>query len=814
MLLLAMFGSGFSALTLEVLWTKQLSLTFGSTIWAAGVVIATFMAGLALGGALFGRLADRSSNPLRLYAALELGIALSAFLFRPALRLVELGYLAAHGQTPLSHVSSTLLLLSFCAMLLLPPTLCMGGTLPVIGRLLKRVDFEHKISLLYASNVIGAAVGAFLAGYVLIPVMGMPGTELIACTLNLMIAAAFWWRGRTSNNTSGQAATTEPAGSWRIAYILPCTFLAGASALALQLLWTRVLVLFLGSSTYAFSSILSLYLVSMAAGGASFSFLKKKFASLPCLFAGLAILSAVYLLCSLPFYDQLTYALLKIYHWSNQSWLLYNVLLVPIVFLVVGSPAFLSGAMFPAALAIYSPKKGGAGRRVGSVVLYNTLGGVVGSLAGAFWIIPQFGLLSGFKLIAGGLLLIAALVAFGQRHSFVTKKWVFHFVLAAIAGTMAIYPWHWDVKLMNEGMYYYASEYPSPAELRKHMDRQVLLANFEGTDATVTVREDEVSRIRYFTVNGKVDGGTGDMVTQILLGQLPIILHPNPQDVLVIGLGTGVTLGAIAHYPARSIDCVEISPAVIAASDYFREVSNGPLSDPRVSLHVQDARNFLLLQREKRYDVITSEPSNPWQAGNANLFTAEFFRIVRDRLNPGGVFFQWLPLYDLTSENLRAQLRTFSEIFPEAHLFINGSDLFMLGSAADIRLHYQGALHRLSRYYSTARLNVIDNPAELLAKHYLFSGELVRDFGRGARMNTDLDPVLEYSSRYNLGDQALRTRRADQNRRDLYGVVDRNKQALPITGLGDTEEAAHATEEIVKSFMREQRARVTIGGQQ
>jgi spermidine synthase len=810
--LIALCGSGFSALIFEVLWTKHLSLTFGSTIWAVGIVVATFMGGLALGGAIFGRIADRARNPLRLYALLELGIAVSAVLFRPALRGVEYFYVALHGQFSLGQTTATLFLLSCSALLLVPPTLCMGGTLPVVGSLLKRTEFSKEISLLYAVNVIGAAAGAFIAGYLLIPFWGLAYTEALAYGINFAIATVFWWLG---GRQTLDVAETEPSPNSQptaraAQTILVATFLAGGCALALQLLWNRVLVLFLGSSTYAFSSILCTYLISMAIGGAAFAPLQKRFGRPNGLFAGLAGLSGLYVLATLPFYDQIPYVLLSINHATDQNWWLYVVSVLPILFFVVGPPAFFSGAMFPAAMASCSPDLEQGGRRVGLVVLFNTLGAMVGSLAGAFLIVPLFGLQGGIKLISAILLVLGGGLLASRRNEISVASRFWAGGGAVVALVLLCVPFRWDPMLMNSGIYYYFASDSDPAKAFQDWRGRVrLLTTIEGADATVTVREDAGRGVRYFTVNGKVDGGVGDMGTQILLGQLPVLIHHNPQDLLVIGLGTGVTLGTITQYPARKIDCVEISPAIVKASEYFEDVNLNPRADARVTTHIQDARNFLLLHPGK-YDVITSEPSNPWQVGNANLFTVEFFQLVRDHLNPGGIFCQWVPLYELSQENLKVLLRTYTDIFPDVHLFLNGSDLLVIGSVEGTVINYQGIKSRFFHYFQS-HLSAAESPSELLARYYLFSGKAVAEFARGADLNSDLFPILEYSSRYNLSSEFLRTKRAQQNRMDLLDVVAREKQTLPLTGLGSSpEEQEYSIREILESFQRENRGPMSV----
>nr|NIQ97218.1 methyltransferase domain-containing protein [Desulfuromonadales bacterium] len=258
-------------------------------------------------------------------------------------------------------------------------------------------------------------------------------------------------------------------------------------------------------------------------------------------------------------------------------------------------------------------------------------------------------------------------------------------VLCALA---AILPRPWDQKLMNSGVYVYAPKYAAQGGLQRVLADEKIIDVIEGIDATVAIHESPDGKVRFFTVNGKTDGGTGeDMTTQVLVGHAPMLLHPAPRDVLVIGLGTGITLKGLPDHADCRIDCVEISPEVVKAAEYFSDANGRALEDPDIRLTVEDGRN-LLLTSTNTYDVIISEPSNPWQTGNANLFTDEFYRLAASRLNAGGVFGQWIGLYDITPGNLRIAVRTFLESFPHALAFRTGADLILVGSREELKFDY------------------------------------------------------------------------------------------------------------------------------
>lgn len=782
LLLALFFASGFAGLVYEVLWIKFLSLTFGSNMAAVGVVVTTFLVGLAAGAVVFGRLADHHRFPLRLFALLELSIGVTALLFPLALRGVEGLYVALHQQLPGSPLISAAVQFALCALLLLPPTLCMGGTLPVLSTFFRRRELPAGIAALYACNVVGAAAGAFVSGYFLIPALGLSGTGYLVCALNLGIALLAWLKG----GQAAEAWTEEPRADGELprgsALVLACTLLLGFGALASQLLWTRVLVLFLGCTAYAFSGILAMNLLGMALGSAVFMRLQQRIKDIVALFFLLPVLSALYLLLTVPFYDRIPYLVLLIDQSAGTSWFWYSFQALLLVAGMVVIPTFLSGALFPAAVSLYAGGEGGRGRAVGRVLFFNTLGCATGTLAGAFFLVPNFGLQQSFKGVALVLLLASAVATWiGRNRSWTFPKW---FVVTLVAGVMGLmlYPFSWDQKRMNSGIYYYATSYASSSELDARLSQGDLVAVYEGQEATVSVwkRED----VQYFTINGKVDGGIGDMTTQVLLGQLPVLLHRDPQEVLVIGLGTGVTTATTQLYPARQVETIEISPEVVQAARHFSYV-NVEQAATRQRLHIRDARNFLLLD-ERTYDVIISEPSNPWQTGNANLFTVDFFRLVAERLKVEGVFCQWVPIYDMDTESIRILFQSFFQTFPHAMFFINESDLFMLGTFTEQRFDYQRVNARLSSYFWNSELNYLTSTEDMLAKYFLFSTEIGKAFAGDAPLNTDDRPRIEYSPRYNLsrqrfGGNGLRTYNA------LFELLDQHSQALPVTNLGNND---------------------------
>jgi spermidine synthase len=752
--------SGFSALVYEVLWTKHLSLTFGTTMIAVSIVAATFMAGLALGSYLLGKYADHETNLLRIYAYLELGIAIFALLFPPALLTIDYlhTYITASASAlpGLSHAAHLVL----SSLILAPPTIFMGGTFPLMCRYFARKKSGGQIGRLYAMNTLGATLGAFLAGYVLIPFLGLSGTNMLAVLINLVIAVISWHfskiSGITPTSDVSKVTRSEHAQLARSQRpVLIAIALIGFFSLSYEILWTRVFLLFLGSTSYAFSLILSSFLISIAVGGAIYARKVHPDIDEKTLFIRLTMLMGLSILVTVPFYDQLALVFQWAHEISGERWWLLTLLSGIIVFCTMCVPIIISGSLLPAAIAIINPGKIRTGEGVGLVVLHNTFGAVIGSLLAGFFLIPTLGSQLSFQLLAiVNILLGGALCYIFAPHPF--RRLRHPMTAACVLAPMLIFlsP-QWDQTLMNCGVYCYAPAFTKSGGIKKALKQDQILEIIEGIDTTVAIKESPDGKIRFLSVNGKTDASSGvDMPTQVLIGQLPLLLHPNPQDALVIGLGSGITLGGANEHPLRQLDCVEISPGVVSASRYFEKENLSVLADPKINLHIEDGRN-LLLTSEQYYDVIVSQPSNPWQSGNANLFTHEFYQLGAKRLKERGLFCQWIGLYDITTENLQIALNTFLQTFPKAMVFKSNADLILIGAQHKLSFDY-AALKRKMRDPAIQKvlgaIN-ISSPGDIIGKHFVYTDEALRQFSHSAAINTDDFPRLEYSSRYNLGEK-------------------------------------------------------------
>lgn len=771
--------SGFTSLVYEILWAKQLSLVFGTSMVAVSIVAATFMGGLALGSILFGRFIDRQRDYMRIYAILELGIALCALSFPLGLELIRNGYIDFSQIFPGNPLYAHGLQFIQTSVLLILPAALMGGTFPAICRQFARDKCGGQIGRLYAFNTVGATIGAFVCGYTLIPAFGIRDTNLLAVTLNLVVVLGAWSiGGRLSSSDVGAPAEADlQVRNNHQRMILISIAAIGFFSLAYEILWTRVFLLFLGNTSYAFSLILSCFLVGISLGGWLYARLAKPEMDEQKLFLLFTALMGSSVLISVPFYDQLAYIFQAIHQIADGRWWLLSLHNWLVVFAVLCLPTLCSGALLPASVALLSPGRRHTASGVGLVVSHNTIGAVFGSLAAGFYMVPALGLQNSFRMLATGNLLLAGAMLMIFRSRFRDNLATATLLICGVMSAGVLLDW--DDALMNSGVYCYAPKYAVMGGMDEVLAKERILETIEGRDTTVAVHESLDGRFRIFTVNGKTDGGTGsDMATQLLVGHLPMLLHDAPDRALVIGLGTGITLKGLSQYVTNQIDCVEISPEVVAAERYFEDFNGHALDDPKVHLLVNDGRNHLL-SREQRYDVIISEPSNPWQAGNANLFTYEFYQLAKSRLAESGVFSQWLGLYDITPGNLQIAINTLLNVFPHVLAFHSGSDLILLAAKEQKTFDYQRMQNMLSRPGLKKVFSAlgIHTPGDLIARHYLYGTENLERFALGAMLNSDDRPILEYSAHHNLGRATLGELQSE-NLKQLHAT--RRREQLPV----------------------------------
>jgi spermidine synthase len=763
--LLLFFLSGATALVYEVVWLRQLILIFGSTLFATSAILSTFMGGLALGAFVAGRIMDASkTHPLRIYGLLEIAIGAYAL-------LVPVLFAAL---TPVYRIvwslggSESLVLLSLAkfvgiAVVLLPPTTLMGASLPVLARQVADDPdrIGGKVGTLYAINTFGAVAGTFLAGFVAIPGIGAQRTLWITAAANFALGAVAIHLARRSDTrpTSDRGpeafAPASRPGTSRVRLLLGVFALSGFGAMVLEVAWTRALALVLGSSVYAFSLMLVAFLVGLAAGGAAVSALLRRHPGIDCgalltallLSSGLLAYATAFLLQHLPrLFGEIYFA------WSPSpnGWLA-----IQFCFgLMVMFPATLAfGGVFPAVLQLHAGRLSEVAGSVGTVYTANTAGTILGAAAAGFLLIPGIGVRGSIVMVATTQIALAVLVCLFLSRLPRTPRAVFVIPMLALTILVPLVRPAWDVLLMNSGVYMNLQDLPEGSTWDDFLDftrnNNVLVYAREGLTASVLVADQPEFDNRYLSVNGKIEASTSaDMETQLMLAHLPLFVHDDPRQVMIIGLASGITVGAAATHPVEAIRVVEVEAAMEPAARLFAEQNYHVLDDERVVLSINDARNELEFSSET-YDVIVSEPSNPWMTVASNLFTEDFFLMARERLRPGGVFCQWIQAYCLPAEDLRSIVASFRAAFPEILLFetFEGVDLMLLGSADPLALDMARIEHRMAELrvrMDLARVNV-RHRSDILPLFRLGTRE-VGSLIENAPRNTDDNARVEFSA--------------------------------------------------------------------
>ena len=811
LVLLAFVLSGISGITLEIVWTRQLELVFGATTLAISTVLTCFMGGLALGSWALGKRADRMRSPLLGYAVLEGIIGVSA---------LAIPHLIVHVYPELNrllvaHVGNNFLLFSLCrfaavAVVLLVPTTCMGATLPLLSRHFVRGEgglarVGSKVGLLYTLNTLGAIAGVFAATFALLPTLGLGVTNATAAGIDLAIAACIILFRRRLDPTAPAAPAADeiapapdeepglepdaPAPFTATALqrnvAIAAFFVSGLASMNLQVVWNRALALVIGSSVYSFAIVLLAFLVGLAGGAAIFTRAVRRLAN-PVAALALAEL-AIALLAALGYlyvddlprvFAQLVTGSVEAYeeHVGFVQFLMFGVAVLAIVPVTLGM-----GATFPLTIRIAASSVGSVGRDVGNVYAMNTLGSICGSFLSAFVFVPFFSHYGGgigmqltfllsiglYALLAASLLL-AAPGAAARRASFAAA-------IAVAAALFLLAAPRWDPARLTLGVFR-ISLMAHALDEESWGDPDVM-SYYDGVTTTVSV--ELWGRHRSLKNNGKVDASNGDdMSTQVVVAAYPLLMHPRGTkdlDVAIVGLGSGVTVGAALQFPVRHIDCVELETAVVDAARHFSEVNHLRFRDPkdpaydwtdpetyidddRLTVYGNDGRNFLATA-EGKYDVIISEPSNPWITGVANMFTAESFRSSARALRKGGVFGQWMQLYEMSPDNIKTILRTFASVFPYVALFASedlSSDTILVGSSSPLELD----LGRVQRERGDARVakelerGYITDAADIFARLLLVDRDELLRFADGPDralwaslpVNTDDNARIEFAA--------------------------------------------------------------------
>ena len=685
-------GSGCAALIYEIVWYQLLQLAIGSTAVSLGVLLATFMGGLCLGSLGMARLGGLRQHPLRLFALIETGIAVCGILVLFGLPYIDRIYVAGaeHG------LPGMLLRAFIAAVCLLPPTILMGASLPAISRWIESTPSGASWwGFLYGANTAGAVFGCLLAGFYLLRLYNTATATYVAASINLAVALATYLLAlrapvhASGASESARVSLEDQETPWAVYITIG---ISGACALGAEVIWTRLLGMLLGTTVYVFSIILAVFLTGLALGTLCGSWMSR--AGRPRLALGwcqlLQMAGIAWAACmitqSLPYWP--VDAML-----STSPWYTFQLDLVRCLWTILPA-AFLWGASFPFALGAVASPGQDPGRLVGGVYAANTLGAIVGALSVSLWLVPWIGTQYSQRvlLMASGVSALFVLLpyAWNQRSKALAAALL---VAMGVAELLA-----WSVHPIPFEVVAYGRRIPSS------MGQSELLYMAEGRNSSVAITRWNGGAVE-ICVNGHVEATTTDfdMKLQRMVGHLPALLHPNPKSILGIGFGAGVSAGTFTRYPSiKKITICEIEPIIPPISTrFFGEQNYHVANDPRTHIVFDDARHYVLTTTEK-FDIIASDPLDVFAKGTAGLYSTEYFEAVKRRLNPGGIFTLYVPLYESDMVTVKSELATFFEAFPYGTIWANtiegrGYDMVFMGQAEPAKFNLNDVDQRLAR---------------------------------------------------------------------------------------------------------------------
>jgi spermidine synthase len=741
LLLLLLAGSGCAALIYEIVWLQLLQLVIGSSAVSLGLLLASYMGGLCLGSAALPRLVSARFHPLRVYACLEFGIA--AF-----------GLLMLFGVPFFPRIWHGTIAAAF----LVPPTLLMGASFPAVARWVKTTPNGLSwLGSLYSANIAGAIAGSLVAGFYLLRVYDMAIATYTAAAINVAVGvAALVLAAFALQPTFERDGGSKPAPAVRrvrgtfLVYI--AIGLSGLTALGAEVVWTRLLSLLLGATVYTFSIILAVFLLGLSAGSAFGSFLVRRIRQPRLTLAGAQVLIAAsvaftaYTLSDwLPFWP--------VDPWlSMNPWFSFDLDVMRCIRAILPA-TLLWGASFPLALASAAAEGEDPALLSGEVYAANTAGSIAGAVLFSLVLIPVIGTRGGQQTLIGASV-AAALIAVVSALSPVRVNAAVRLAVISAAtialglglsATVSQIPW--------QVIAYGRRVAPILRGINPASEAKPVFVG-EGMNSSVVIT-DRVGQ-RFFYVSGKPEASSGllDMRLQRMMGHLPALVHPQPKSVLVVGFGAGVTAGSFVPYPAvENITVCELEPIIPPASnEFFREQNYDILGDHRTRMVYDDARHFILTTPDK-FDVITTDPIHPWVKGTSALYSKEYFELVRDHLNLGGVAAQWLPLYESDDDTVKTQLATFFEVFPQGTVWSNylngdGYDLVLLGRMDNSPINIDAVQKRLEGTgYSKVLESLADvqiaSASDLFATYAGRASDLA-PWLLGSPINRDLNMRLQY----------------------------------------------------------------------
>ena len=752
LLLVLFIGSGCSALIYEIVWSQLLELVIGASAISLGVVLGTFMGGMCLGSLLFPRWIPSNRHPLRVYALLELGIAAFALLVFYGMSFIAALY-AAIGAFGFWGIA---LRTAICAVCLMPPTMLMGATLPAIARWVHTTPRGISwLGFFYGGNITGAVLGCVLAGFYLLRVYDMAVATYVAAAINLSVAlTAFLVAKRlpyAPDEEESRRTIWAAPGSWPIYVAIT---LSGFAALGAEIVWTRLLSMLFGGSVYAFSIILAVFLAALGIGSSIASSLsrwstnpRRDFGICQTLLIAAIAWSAYMTNSSLPYWPVNPTLTMSLWHNFQMDIFRCALAIVP--------AACLWGASFPFALAAAASRGQDPGRLVGGVYAANTIGGIAGVAVFSMIFVAGYGTQQAQRTlvvisVVAALLLLVPVAMRRSETKGIDRQSAIPAVLAVVLGGVFLVV----LPELPGGFVAYGRFFANVSyNLRTY--KPVIIYSGEGMNSSVAVTQLN-DGTRNFHVSGKIEASTAprDMKVQRMLGHLPALYNPNARSVLIVGFGAGVTAGAFTLYPnvERIVIC-EIEPLIPqVVSSYFKKENYNVLSDPRVQIVYDDARNFIRTTHEK-FDIISYDSIHPWVKGAATLYTDEYFKLAKEHLNPGGTISLWVPLYECSLDAAKSQIATFMKTFPNGTLWANtlngsGYDLALMAKEGDPRIDLTQLEELLSRpEYQNVKYSLDEvaiGSAVDVAALYAGRGQDLAPWLADAEINEDRNLKLQY----------------------------------------------------------------------
>ena len=745
-------ASGFAGLIYESVWTHYLKLYLGHAAYAQSLVLIVFMGGMALGAAVCARISTRIRNPLLAYAAIEAAIGICALVFHELfVAATDWSYASLLPALGVDWMALAAKLVVACA-LILPQSVLLGATFPLMSAGLvrsahagTRPSLGEPVAMLYFSNSLGASAGVLASGFVLIAWVGLPGTLRTAGVINLLLAVVVVLLARPAAAPPIPARTDEATRPARL--LLTVALLTGLASFIYEICWIRMLALVLGASTHSFELMLSTFILGLALGGLAVRRAVDRAANPEQLLGWVQVAMGLLALATLPVYDR-SFELMEYFMAglarTDAGYLFFNLAGQGISALVMLPAAFCAGMTLPLITAALL-RRGAGERAIGQVYAVNTLGAIGGVLLALHLGLPQLGLKN--TLLLGATIDAALGLALLYRFSPQRRP----FAVAAVACILAFVPisllFELNANKMTAGVFRHG-------ELASSRDAEILYKKDGKTSTVHLVRYTDATSIR---TNGKSDGSVNldpegargsDEITMTLTAALPLAIKPDARTAAVIGIGTGLTMHTLLQdLSLASVETIEIEAAMAEAARGFAPRNAAAFLDPRGKIWIDDAKTFFAT-RARSYDILISEPSNPWVSGVSSLFTREFYRRIRGHLNPGGILVQWFQLYEIDASLLATVMRALGEAFPHYVVFAPSDyDVLIMASASPIPLPPKAAVFEHPALAAELRTVHILSPGDLDARYLGDRAVLEPLFeSYGMPANSDYYPVLDLNA--------------------------------------------------------------------